>query len=145
MLLNKEYIQIKLKNKIIKISLNLYRKIWNDNDLDYTCIEIVEDNIINKINPFELEYNCYINNNKNNEYNEKSIVIPLIGLTKEIELPQGIIKYVKNNEDMFIHNCNTEYGYSGAPIILINNLKIMGMHKGYEPNIKKNIGIISKK
>ena len=67
MLLNKEYIQIKLKNKIIKISLNLYRKIWNDNDLDYTCIEIVEDNIINKINTFELDDNCYINNNKNNE------------------------------------------------------------------------------
>ena len=141
-LLNKEYIEIKLNNKINKISLNLYRRIWNDEELDFTCIEIIkEDNIINNIIPFELDDNCYINNYDNKEYNKKSIVIPSIGINKEIELPQGIIYYVKNNKDMFIHNCNTEKGCSGAPIILINNLKIIGIHKGYDKNNKNNIGI----
>ena len=146
MLLNKEYIEIKLNNEIIKISLNIYRRIWNNEELDFTCIEIIEeDNIINEIISFEIDDNCYINNYNNKEYNKKGIVIPSIGITKEIELPQGIIKYVENNEDMFIHDCNTEKGFSGAPIILINNLKIIGIHKGYDKNNKKNIGIYFKK
>ena len=71
-LLNKEYIKIRLNNEIKKISLDLYRRIWNDEELDFTCIEIIEeDNIINKIIPFEIDDNCYIKNNDNNEYDKK--------------------------------------------------------------------------
>ena len=30
-----------------------------------------------------------------------------------------------------MYNCNTAPGNSGAPIILINNIKIIGIHTGY--------------
>ena len=143
MLKYKENIKIKLNNKEIKISLNLYRRIWTNEEIDFTCIEIIkEDNIIEIINPFEIDDNCYNINYNNKEYDRRGIVIPGIK-EKEIEIPQGIIEYIQN-EELFFHNCNTEDGFSGGPIILINNLKIIGIHDGYEEKNKKNIGIYFK-
>ena len=46
----KEYIEIKINNKEIKIKLNNKRKIWRNEEIDFTCIEILEeDNIIENI------------------------------------------------------------------------------------------------
>ena len=146
-LINKENIEIKLNNEEIKISLNLYRRIWINEEIDFTCIEILkEDNIIEIINLFEIDDNCYNINYNNVEYDKRGIVIPSIGVGKDIELPNGIIKYIDKEKykHLFFHDCNTKPGFSGGPIILINNLKIIGMHKGYEQNNKKNIGIYFK-
>ena len=41
----------------------------------------------------------------------------------------------------FWHNCNTDPGSSGGPIILINNFSIIGLHKGYDKENNKNVGI----
>ena len=146
-LINKENIEIKLNNEEIKISLNLYRRIWINEEIDFTCIEIMkEDNIIEIINPFEIDDNCYNINYNNEEYDKRGIVIPSIGIEKEIELPNGSIEYIDKEKykKLFFHNCNTKPGFSGGPIILINNLKIIGIHKGYEKKNKKNIGIYFK-
>ena len=51
---------------------------------------------------------------------------------------------MKKRNDIFLHNCNTEPGFSGGPIILINNLRVMGIHRGYDQINKKNIGIYFK-
>jgi len=144
MLTYQENIEIKLNNKEIKISLSKNRRIWTNEEIDFTCIEIIkEDDIIEIINPFEIDYNCYNIKYNIKEYDKRGIIIPGIK-EKEIEMPQGIIYYIKN-EELFLHNCNTEDGFSGGPIILINNLKIIGIHKGYEENNNKNIGIYFKK
>ena len=46
-ILNKNDIKIKNNNKIKTISMNKYRKVWTDEKIDFTCIEILnEDNII---------------------------------------------------------------------------------------------------
>ena len=147
MLINKENIEIKLNNKNIKISLDIYRRIWINEEKGFTCIEILnEDNIIEIINAFEIDDNCYTFNYNIEKYDKLCIVFPSIGIKKEIELPQGNIQYIKNEkyEKLFFHNCVTEPGFSGGPIILINNLKIIGMLKGYEEINKKNIGIYFK-
>ena len=144
---NNEYIEIKLNKKNIKILLNLYRRIWINEEIDFTCIEILnEDNIIEIINTFEIDDNCYNINYNIEEYDKRSIIIPSIGIKKEIELKQSIIQYIKNEKykKFFFHNCKTEPGFSGGPIILIKNLKIIGIHKGYEENNKKNLGIYFK-
>ena len=102
MLTYKENIEIKLNNKEIKISLNLYRRIWTNEEIDFTCIEIIkEDNIIEIINPFEIDDNCYNINYNNKEYDRRGIVTPGIK-EKEIEKPQGIIYDIKN-EKLFFH------------------------------------------
>ena len=134
-----EYIEIKINNKEIKIYLNKKRKIWKNEEIDYTCIEIIkEDNIIENINPFDINNNCYNNNYKNEKYDKKGIIISVIGLSKDIEISQGIINNIKNNNIYFYHDCNTEEGDSGGPIFLINDLSIIGIHKRYETIENKN-------
>ena len=72
-LIYKENIEIKLNNKEIKISLNLDRRIWTNEEIDFTCIEIIkEDNIIEIINPFEIDDNCYNKNYDIKEYDKRS-------------------------------------------------------------------------
>ena len=121
MLLNNENIEIKINNKIYNISLKLKRRKWTDKDIDFTCIEIIEeDNIISKIDPFEIDKNNYNIEYEIKNYDKRGIVIASIGLNGEIELPQGVIYYVKNNNDKgviyyvnnsndkFLHTCNTD-------------------------------------
>ena len=123
--------------------MNLKRRIWIDEEIGFTCIEILkEDNIIEIINPFEIDGNCYNLNFNNKEYNKRGIVIPSIGKQKLIEFSQGIIEYIEKEKykKFFFHKCNMK----GGPIILIDNLCIIGLNKGYEKNNKKNLGIYFK-
>ena len=70
MLTNKENIKIKLNNQELIILLKLNRRIWTNEIIDFTCIEIIkEDNIIEIINPFEIDDNCYNINYNIKEYN----------------------------------------------------------------------------
>jgi len=147
MLLYQKNIKIKVNNKNMKISLDLYRRIWINEEINFTCIEMInEDNIIEIINAFEMNENCYNKNYNIEEYDKRGIVIPSFGINKEIELSQGIIEYKKKEkyESYFFHNCNTKSEFFGRPIVLLNNLKIIGIHKGYEEKNKKNIGIYIK-
>ena len=51
----------------------------------------------------------------------------------------------KINEFDFGHTCGTEGGSSGSPILLLNNLKIIGIHKGFYPDEKRiNLGTFLK-
>ena len=146
MILYKNDIEIKIDNEISKISFKKYRRIWIDESIDFTCIEILkEDNLIEKVDPFEIDENCYIKNYNIEEYGKRDIIIPSIGFTKENELGQGIVLYSENYNDIFFHDCIAKSGFSGGPIILINSLKIIGIHKGYEKNVKKILGYILRK
>ena len=141
-----ENIEIKISNQIYKIALNLNRRIWTDSELDFTCIEIMEkDNLLSIIDPFEIDKNSYNIEFELENYDRKGIVITSIGQNKNIELGYGAILYVKNTEDRFLHDCNTVEGYSGGPIILMSNLRLIGIHCGYEKENKKNLGIYFKK
>ena len=87
MLKYKENIEIKLNNKEIKILLDKNRRIWTNEEIDFTCIEIIkEDNIIEIINPFEIDDNSYNIKYNNKEYDKSGIVIAGIK-EKEIEIP----------------------------------------------------------
>ena len=146
MIICKDNIEIRVNNEIKRISLNGNRRIWTDEEIDFTCIEIKkEDKIMEKENMFEIDKNNYNKEYDIEEYDKRGIVIPSIGVTKEIELPQGVIYYIEKNKEMFWHNCKIEPEFSGGVIIiLIRNLKIIGIHKGYDKKNKKNVGIYIK-
>ena len=89
-----------------------------------------EDNINNYLE---------INNNK---YNKNDQIF-------SIQYPKGEIlqyshgKIIDIKDNYLIYNAGARGGSSGSPIILMNNSKIIGLHKGYlkdNPN-KINIGI----
>ena len=98
-----------------KLNLKEKRNTWFNEELDFIAIEIKnEDNI--KVNTFEINDNCYNYEYDNNEYNSRGIIIPCFGDNNEIVLPYGAI--INSNNEKLMHNCNTKYGNSGAPIIL---------------------------
>jgi len=146
MLKNKEYIEIKINNDIKKISLNIKRRIWSNKNIDFTCIEILKEDNINVNKPFEIDDNSYNINFDIKEYNKRGICISSIGSYKKAYINHGVIYYCeKYNDEYFSHDCNTNYGYSGGPIVLNYNIKIIGIHKGYDEDGKKNIGIYIQK
>ena len=90
------------------------------------------------IEPFELNKNI---KNELKHYNKIGIIVVSGRINYDKEISQGMLYYVKGNNDLFLHDCNTIAGFSGCPIILIDNLKVIGIHRGYDKNNKKNIGI----
>ena len=78
------------------------RRIRTNKEIDFTCIEILEeDKIIEIINPLEIDDNYYNLNFNNEEYVHRGIVIPSIGINKEIELSEGIIIIYVTIQEIF--------------------------------------------
>ena len=118
------------------ISLN-QRKIWADEIIDFTCIEIKEnedsidtffylDEKKKKKNSFK---ECYLNQN---------VIIYGINFKNgnKFAFSNGIIKSIKVN--YFIYTCNTFPGCSGGCITNQYNNCIIGVHKGKIEDENKN-------
>ena len=88
-----------------KSDLNLKRKIFTDEFLDYTCIEILEnDNIINNISFFNSNINQL-------EEDKEDIFILHYPSKEELSYSLGQIKKVDNH--VIFHSASTERGSSG--------------------------------
>ena len=127
-------------NGITKILSLKERKIWNDKDMDFTCIEIKEkeDNIHTF---YYLDDNVYDNNYNNNCYlNKKVIIFGINENGKKVGFSNGIIK--QNKGCFFFYTCNTYPGCSGGSIVNQSNNCVIGVHIGEYPGNKKlNIGL----
>ena len=101
------------------------RRVFTNEELDYTCIELFEsDDIINyfKIEPNIFKYNKEVL--KNND-----IFILQFPNGKDISFSDGKILFFKDNK--IVHNASTEVGSSGSPIIRRSKDNyIIGLHYG---------------
>jgi len=135
--LNKE-IKLKYKSEIKTIKINENRRVYTNEELDYTCIEIFDkDNIKEyfKIDENLLEYSI-------ESYKNKNIFILQYPKGNEISFSSGIILDIKDNK--IIHNSSTNKGSSGSPIISrSSDYSIIGLHYGsdrdYTFNLSTNI------
>ena len=144
MISNEDRLAIKLNNKIFKILLKVKRRIWTNKNLDFTCIEIIEeDNFLSNIGTFEIDKNNYNVGYNLEKYDKRKIIVVPLKEIGDIELSRGEIDYEKNNKERFFHNCY-ENGLTGGPIILISNSSIVGINCWIEKNIKKDKGIYFK-
>ena len=132
-------IKLAYKNKMKKIQLTNDRMICYNSKLDYSCIEILKKDKIEDF--FEIEYEKY--ENYDDEYSNEDIAI--------LEYPnRGYLKVMGGNIEKIIkqkieHSVITYKGSLGAPIILLlRDLKVIGIHKGFDGIKQINYGIFMK-
>ena len=107
------------------------RKKWRDEELDYTCIEILEeDNITNYLN---IDENIIQDNYPIKELQKKAIYI----FNSKLEFSVGNIIKIWNN--LLHYDSDTTYGWSGSPIFNKNNNNVIAIHKGFDEQL--NIGV----
>ena len=106
------------------------RKIWADEKLDFTCIEIRENE--DKIDTYYyLDDNALKKNSSNECYLNQNVFIfgiNKINYKKELAFSNGII--ISSRDSFFTYTCNTFPGCSGGCIINQYNNCIIGIHKG---------------
>ena len=154
------FCEIKLNNKLTKVLftnnhvLNDYnsnikieydRKIrvlkkenrffYTNEDLDYSCIEILDSDNFN--NYFKVDKNIN-NNNPEEEYKYDQLVIIQFPGGNTVKFGEGYIN--KINKESIIYSIMSEGGSSGSPICLdTRNLKVIGIHRGKADNENINL------
>jgi len=133
-------------NKTKDIKINSKRKIYINEILDVTIIEIKkeQDNINDFLSLDEQIYNFQNYNNinyYNNIYKGQSIYLLNYMGGNEIFSSFGLLNGIENYE--ISHKCSTDQGSSGSPIILLNNNKVIGVHHtGSAHKFKMNFGTL---
>ena len=143
MITNQEKIKIKYDNETKEINLDLNEKeriifCFMDFAIDITMIEIIpKDGIKDKT--------FFLNPNTDKNYEEfigKNIQIIQFPDGKKLsKSEQKITERFTKIDYMFYHNASTIEGSSGSPIILKDDDKVLGIHKGGIRGKKKNVGI----
>jgi surface protein len=130
-------LDILYNGKIKKINLSK-RKRYTDEDIDYTCIEIFDEDNIEQF--YYIDPRVF-KNDPSLFFGEDIFVLhyPKGG---DLSFSLGKIKDVKNSK--IYHDCSTEEGSSGSPVVSRYNLSIIGLHYGtkHEYNCAKGISFI---
>ena len=119
----------------------IHEKNWEDikfyeKPIDITIVKINDlKEIFNYIEFLDIEHN---NKKDYNNYQYENVFTFGYPLGKDIECSPGKIISISDIE--FEHNCDTEQGFSGSPIILASNSKVIGIHKQGIIDKKLNVG-----
>ena len=119
-------IKIKINDETKTLSLK-GRKKWTDEEMDFTCIEIKEEE--DDIHTFfNLDDKILEKNYSNKWYLDQNVLIFAINKNdKQIGFSNGVIK--KNNDSFFAHTCNSFKGCSGGCIVNQFNNNVIGIHR----------------
>ena len=96
--------------------------------------------IINKI--LDIDYDIYYEGNLNEKFRNESIYLIHYPEGKTSSLSINTIRKIHTNNVFIEHLCSTEYGSSGAPIILLNTFRAIGVHTGKDKAHNYNYGIV---
>ena len=121
-----------INKKEIKITDE--RRIYTNEDLDYTCIELLESDGIKDF--FEIEPDLF-KYDINEILKDNEIFILQFPGGDDLSFSHGIIKSIKDN--IIIHNASTKEGSSGSPIIRRTDKNyVIGLHFGGKKNKGKD-------
>ena len=126
-LYDKKVFEIKLNPKNIQFFKDLDVTMIQINDLKELCLSV-------KFLMIDLDYkdgyNIYLN---------KKVFVLGYPFGNDVVCSPGKITSIYNNE--FEHDCDTNIGSSGSPIILASNSTVMGIHKAGVIDRNINVGI----
>ena len=125
--------------KLVLKKIDDSRKIYMNKEFDITIIEIKDSDNLNEDSFLEVDNNIY-NDNINSYYYGKNIYLLYYG--KYVNVSSGIIKRIDKYN--IYHNCETQLGSSGCPIINKDNFKVLGIHKGTKIKVDYKIGTFIK-
>ena len=126
------------------IIIDADRRKYTNIEYDITIIEIKVDKDKININSFlELDEEIY-EENPNERYKQKSIYILHYPKSGEIQISNGVIKYINETNFEIGYLCVTFGGCSGGLLINSNNYKVIGLHKGGLAKEKINVGTFIK-
>ena len=129
-----ETIKCLYKNELKKFEIK-NRKCFTNEELDYTCIQILDEDKIEDF--FEIENE---NSNNSKEYNGEDIALPQYPKGGPLKINAGCLVKIEGNQ--IFHYVTTFKGSSGSPIILLlRKFKIIGIHCLASEKIKINKGI----
>ena len=120
-------IQLSHNDKIKEIKITYDRFKCTNDDLDYTCIEIFDNEDYNNFLEIDDNIKCQ---NPNVQYGNKLGVVYQFPDNQDISCGEGFIEGIKkvNDNNIIIHKITTDKGASGSPIVLSDNLKVIGIH-----------------
>ena len=126
-----------------EIEIDNERKKYSSKKYDVTIIEIKKEDNIKSDSFLEIDDNLY---NTDCNYKNTSIYLLHYPKGKEISLSQGKIQNVGADNKYYEieHDCNSEPGSSGGPLINSNNFKVIGIHKGASIEYNFNSGTLLK-
>ena len=141
-------IKFSINNEKLKheIKIDEERKRYTSEKYDITFIEIKKDIDNLNMNSFlDIDEDIFEENYKS-ILNKKSVYLLHYPHGNLSEYSSGIIKGFINNDDSFTfkHNCQTQAGSLGSPIINLINHKVIGIHKGYKEKSNFNLGTLLK-
>ena len=147
--LNKESIYanniiiIELNNGEVKkeITIDESRVFYTKEEYDITIVEIIPDDKIDLSNCLELDNKYYDIHNYERIYEKQLVYVLHYPNGDECLSSYGNLNVVQDSNKYKIHHyCSTKYGSSGSPIILLNNLKVIGIHIGGLNKHNINVG-----
>ena len=129
------------ENEFRELKLDGKRKLFLNKKLNCGIVEIMPED---KINDF-IELDESVLKGIKTEvgefyYRKKSVYLLQYLKGEKVAMNSGIIK--KKDDTKIMHLCNTEMGSSGAPIIFLDNFKVVGFHLGSSKQFDENFGIL---
>ena len=141
--------EIELKNRDItkKIKIDESRLTFasEEEKYDITIIEIKKDDNFDLNNMLEIDNDLFINKKLDSLYKNRSVYLIHYPLGSEANYSTDVIKSIDSNNIRIMHQCSTESGSSGGPILDSKTLKVIGVHIGKHSTFNVNIGTIIKK
>ena len=128
-------IEYKNKKKVIEITKEgKLRKVFNDKNLDYTIIELFDDDDIKDF--FRVDSDLIRNDPK--VFIDNDIFTLQFPKGNDLSFSGGKILSIEN--DKLLHNCSTNFGSSGSPILSrYSNCSVIGLHYGGEKGNSFNL------
>ena len=136
---NNSTITFKHQDTIKNLNINEKRFVCTNEELDYTCIQILnEDNLDDY---FQIDTN--INQDPKEIYKNELFAIYQCPEGNDVSLSEGKIEEFKS-DGVIWHNISTDKGSSGGPLILSKNLNVVGIHRGGNSTKELNNAIFIK-